>query len=144
MIAVTMRQHNLGLQEAVDFVGSLSDASIDRFEQERRRLPSWDAETDRAVAVYMQGLQDWIVGALHWSFDTARYFDGDGAAIKRHRIVTLSPKQRRGRGVLWAIAVASTKRADSSSSRCSLRHRLTCRTDAFVRDDISVRSRSVA
>ena len=143
MIAVIMRQHNLSLQEAVDFVGALCDASIDRFEQDRQHLPSWDPETDRAVATYVQGLQDWMVGALQWSFHTARYFGDEGAAIKRHRVVALSPKQQQGRSSFWASAVV---KREGSGSRYSFRHRLSCRDDwMFVHDDdMSVRSKSVA
>ena len=93
MISVVMRGHHLELQEAVDFVGMLCKMSIERFEHDRRLLPSWGPEIDRDVVVYVQGLQDWMVGALHWSFDSARYFGDEGHAVKEHRIVTLLPKQ---------------------------------------------------
>ncbi|KAI0775257.1 terpenoid synthase [Trametes elegans] len=93
MIAVVMHQHNIALQEAVDLVGALCKLSIDRFEEDRQRLPSWGPDIDQDVAVYVQGLQNWIVGSLHWSFDSMRYFGREGAAIKRQRVVKLLPKQ---------------------------------------------------
>ncbi|KAI0327815.1 terpenoid synthase [Cubamyces sp. BRFM 1775] len=92
MIAVIMHRHNVGLQEAVDFVGTLCKASIDRFEHDRQLIPSWGPEIDRDVAVYVRGLQNWIVGSLHWSFESTRYFGMEGASIKKHRIVKLLPK----------------------------------------------------
>ena len=139
MVAVTMRRHNLDLQEAIDFVGGLCDASIDRFEHERQSLPSWGRAIDGAVATYVQGLQDWMIGALHWSYDTARYFGDEGMTIKSSRVVALLPKQRRGRGLLWSphtSGVTSKRESSASVSRCSLRHRLTCRDDAYFVQDL--------
>jgi hypothetical protein len=37
-------------------------------------LPSWGPEIDEQVKIYVDGLADWIVGSLHWSFDSERYF----------------------------------------------------------------------
>lgn len=93
MLVVLMRQNDLGLQEAVDYLGSLCKAQINRFEQIRAVLPAWGPEIDGDVATYVQGLQDWIVGTLHWSFDSARYFGDGGATIKKHRVVTLLPRR---------------------------------------------------
>jgi hypothetical protein len=45
------------------------------------------------VRRYVQGLQDWIVGSLHWSFMTYRYFGTDGAEVKKHRTIKLLPLQ---------------------------------------------------
>ncbi|KAI1797175.1 terpenoid synthase [Ganoderma leucocontextum] len=93
MVQVVMHRHNLPLQAAVDYVGDLTNSSILRFEQDRRNLPSWGEKIDRDVALYVQGLQDWMVGALHWSFsDSARYFGSDGALVKQSRIVILRPR----------------------------------------------------
>ncbi|KAI8980145.1 terpenoid synthase [Trametes punicea] len=91
MIAVIMYRHGLSLQDAVNFVGDLCRASIDRFEQDRRLVPSWGPKIDRDVAVYVEGLQNWIVGSLHWSFESTRYFGQEGASIKKHRVVKLLP-----------------------------------------------------
>ena len=91
MIVIMMRYHGMALQEAVDFVGDLCKKSIDRFIDGRASLPSWGREIDAQVQVYVQGLADWIVGSLHWSFDSERYFGKEGLQIKKNRIVKLSP-----------------------------------------------------
>lgn len=85
-----MRRHNMSLQAAIDYVGDLTNSSILRFEQDKRKLPSWGEKIDKDVALYVQGLQDWMVGALHWSFsDSARYFGSDGELVKQTRVVHL-------------------------------------------------------
>ena len=62
MIPILMHHHKSTLQEAVDFVGNLCKTSIERFETDRASLPSWGPSLDQDVAVYIDGLQNWIVG----------------------------------------------------------------------------------
>lgn len=91
MIVIMMHHHGMALQEAVDFVGDLCKKSIDRFMEDRARIPSWGPEIDVQVQAYVQGLADWIVGSLHWSFDSERYFGKEGLQVKKNRIVELAP-----------------------------------------------------
>ncbi|PCH37689.1 terpenoid synthase [Wolfiporia cocos MD-104 SS10] len=93
MIPILMIHQGLSLQEAVDYVGQLCKETIDGFIENQKRIPSWGPEVDREVVLYVQGLQDWIVGSLHWSFMTERYFGKSGAEVKRHRIVKLLPRR---------------------------------------------------
>lgn len=95
MIPVMMHSSGLDLQSAVDAVGELCRASVDRFIAGRASIPSWGPEIDRDVDIYVQGLQDWIVGSLHWSFKSERYFGKEGAEIKSTRQLTLQGKQSR-------------------------------------------------
>ncbi|KIJ15937.1 hypothetical protein PAXINDRAFT_180528 [Paxillus involutus ATCC 200175] len=93
MIDVVMDEQGLDLQTAVDFVGEMCRQSIDRFIEDRKNLPSWGSKIDKDVAIYVEGLADWIVGSLHWSFDTERYFGKQGKQVKKTRVVTLLPKR---------------------------------------------------
>ena len=79
------------LQEAVEFVGDLCKKSFDRFNGDRARLPSWGPEIDAQVQAYVQGLADWIIGTLHWSFDCERYFGKRGLQVKKSGVVELVP-----------------------------------------------------
>ena len=94
MIVILMKYHGHTLQSAVDFVGDLCQLTIEQFIENRKQLPSWGLEIDRMVDGYVQGLQDWITGSLHWSFMTKRYFQDNGAEVKRTRFVKLLPKER--------------------------------------------------
>jgi hypothetical protein len=91
MICVVMLEQQLDLQSAVDFVGELCKQSIDRFNKDRKLIPSWGDKIDKDIAVYVRGLADWIVGSLHWSFDSTRYFQNSGREIKKTRVVNLLP-----------------------------------------------------
>jgi len=85
MIAVVMHEQVSDLQTAAaDVVGWMCKGAIQRFEDNRVVLPSWGDELDRQVAIYVEGLQNWIVSSLHWPFDSTRYFGKDGLAVKRN------------------------------------------------------------
>jgi hypothetical protein len=91
MIPVVMHQEGVDLQTAVDFVGNMCKQSIDRFNEDRARLPSWGPEIDRDVSIYVDGLANWIVGSLHWSFESERYFGKSGHQVKATRTVEILP-----------------------------------------------------
>ena len=91
MIVIMMHHHGMALQEAVDFVGDLCKQAVDRFTEDRVRLPSWGPKIDAQVQIYVQGLADWISGSLYWSFESERYFGKKGRQIKKDRIVELAP-----------------------------------------------------
>ncbi|KAL1759644.1 isoprenoid synthase domain-containing protein [Schizophyllum commune] len=93
MIAVVMNERGLDLQGAVDFVGELCKQAIDRFNYARSCLPSWSPQIDRDVDVYADGLANWMVGSLHWSFETERYFGKDGHTVKATRVINLLPRR---------------------------------------------------
>ncbi|KAG1889039.1 isoprenoid synthase domain-containing protein [Suillus fuscotomentosus] len=93
LVVVLMREQDLNLQGALDYSDWLCKGAIQRFEHNRAIIPSWGRELDKQVAIYLQGLQDWIIGVLHWSFDSTRYFGKDGHTVKRDRIIRLLPKR---------------------------------------------------
>ena len=92
MIDVVMHEQRLGLQDAVNAVGDLCKGAIDRFTRDRANLPSWGPTIDAEVRVYVDGLANWMVGSLNWSFESERYFGKVGKRVKANRVVTLRPK----------------------------------------------------
>jgi len=95
MITVLMTHYDLDLQGAVDYVEDLCQASMARFENDRRLVPSFDPQIDKLVEIYVEGLQHFIVSSLHWSFESERYFGRMGAEVKLHRVIPLSSVTRR-------------------------------------------------
>ncbi|KAJ7137913.1 terpenoid synthase [Mycena epipterygia] len=91
MIIILTKYHGHTLQTAVDYVGELCRLTIDTFQRDRASIPSWGPEIDAMVERYVQGLEAWIVGSLHWSFMTQRYFGKSAADVKRTRFVSLLP-----------------------------------------------------
>lgn len=92
MVVVVMNERGIDLQHAIDFVGDLCKKCIYRFNEDRTKIPSWDAKIDRDVAVYVDGLASWNAANLHWSFESERYFAKAGLHVKASRVVHLLPR----------------------------------------------------
>ncbi|KAG1868648.1 isoprenoid synthase domain-containing protein [Suillus subluteus] len=93
IVAVLMHDRGLDLQGAMDYAGQMCKDAIRRFESNHAILPSWGEEVDSQMAIYVKGMQNWMIGSLHWHFESARYFGKDGHAVKHDRIVKLLPKR---------------------------------------------------
>ncbi|KAG1886794.1 terpene synthase [Suillus subluteus] len=76
VIAVLMHKKGLDLRGTVDYSGQLCKSAIQRFEDNCATLPL-------QVAIYIQGLQDLVIGMLHWSFDSPCYFRKDAGQTVR-------------------------------------------------------------
>ncbi|TFY74596.1 hypothetical protein EWM64_g9415 [Hericium alpestre] len=109
MVAIFMQHDGLSLQEAIDRVGELCKDTIDGFVENQARLPSWGPEVDAMVQGYVRGLQDWIVGSLHWSFMTTRYFGDAGAEVKKGRTVAVAELELTALRRVWLAAVGVTR-----------------------------------
>ena len=98
MICVYMIHDGLSLQQAVDRVGEMCKRTIEMFVENQARIPSWGDDIDAAVKLYVHGLREWIVGSLHWSFVTTRYFGNNGGLVRATRIVDLLTLEEDGKG----------------------------------------------
>ncbi|KAH9043372.1 isoprenoid synthase domain-containing protein [Lactarius pseudohatsudake] len=98
MICVYMIHDGLSLQQAVDRVGDMCKRTIETFVENQARIPSWGDGIDEAVKLYVHGLREWIVGSLHWSFVTTRYFGDNGELVRTTRIVDLLTQEEDAKG----------------------------------------------
>ena len=89
-----MRTLHLDRQAALDYGGELVADSIERFLAGRAALPTWGSEVDRQVAVYVQGLEDWMVANAEWSFVSERYFGKEGPRIRASLQTPLLPARK--------------------------------------------------
>jgi len=92
MVCVFMNYDGLNLQQAVDRIGEMCKQTIETFVENQARVPSWGDDIDKDVKLYVNGMQEWIAGSLHWSFITRRYFGDNGGTVKATRIVELLPQ----------------------------------------------------
>ncbi|KAG2038384.1 isoprenoid synthase domain-containing protein [Suillus americanus] len=74
------QSRGLDLQGAIDYAGQMCKDAIQRFESSHE-------EVDRQVAIYVEGLQNLMVGSLHWHLNCPRY------DVEPDRIMKLLPKR---------------------------------------------------
>jgi hypothetical protein len=56
-----------------------------------RALPSWGEKIDRAVMVFIDRVGMGVRGCDAWSYETHRYYGGDGLKVQECRKITLLP-----------------------------------------------------
>ncbi|KDQ10831.1 hypothetical protein BOTBODRAFT_177898 [Botryobasidium botryosum FD-172 SS1] len=98
-VLVAMKQLNLPLQGAVDYVGQRILELLDAFVMEKAKIPSWSSpEIDRQVQAYVRGMESWVIGSNQWSFDSSRYFGAERDDVRKTLCVTLWPPESSSQG----------------------------------------------
>ncbi|TFK49911.1 terpenoid synthase [Heliocybe sulcata] len=98
VMTVLMNEKKCTLQEASDYTGVHFKNLVDTFMANKRRLRSWGPAVDRDVALYMVGMENWIIGNVEWSLVTQRYFGAEVEEVKRTRLVKLRPREEEDEG----------------------------------------------
>ncbi|AKF85685.1 Terpene synthase family, metal binding domain [Myxococcus fulvus] len=74
LVMVLRQQHELSMEEAIRRATRMYDEMLERFVALERRLPSFGAEEDAALRLYVVGLEDWLQGYEDWfREDSQRY-----------------------------------------------------------------------
>lgn len=89
ILSVVMKEKELDLQSATDYIGEQFKALVDQFEADKSGLPSWGPNADAEVARYVKLMQDMVAGYMKWAFESPRYFGDAAPEVKRTRVVTL-------------------------------------------------------
>jgi hypothetical protein len=93
VLTVLMQAKRISLQQAADEVGEHFAKLMKDLEDAKKRLPGWGARVDADVARYIGALEDWVIGNLEWSFETARYFGPTHNEVKKTRVVSLRSRR---------------------------------------------------
>jgi hypothetical protein len=83
------------LQQSINFVGDLIKKRIDIYLAEKDKISSWNSKIDQDVATYFTSIEQWIIGFMHWSFTTERYFCTANKQVKKTRVVTALPRKEK-------------------------------------------------
>ena len=92
-VPVVMKETNIGVQEAIDYIGVLFEDLVNDFLKCKANLPSFGLEWDDVVPKFIALLEAWVIGNIIWSFETPRYFGEDGARVKETRVVKCGPQE---------------------------------------------------
>lgn len=90
-----MKEKGFSLQQTIDFIGEEFRTIMEDFAIDRESLPSFGKEVDANVRLFISALETWIVGNIHWSFSTKRYFGKEHNEVRRTLTVKLSPPEPR-------------------------------------------------
>ncbi|KAH8817740.1 terpenoid synthase [Flagelloscypha sp. PMI_526] len=91
IVKLAMLENQTDLEGAMNFVSDLHDRLLDTFLDTAKNLPSFGATIDAWLVRYIDGLGNWVRASDSWSFESWRYFKGEGLTIQRERRVELLP-----------------------------------------------------
>jgi len=92
LVTVIMYAHEMGPQDAVNWIGSWNDKIIDEFRFLNDNLPAWGNPLDFQVKQYISGLAGWIRGAEEWTLESQRYFGKLVTEVRETRTIYMLPK----------------------------------------------------
>lgn len=92
IVTVIMKEKALSLQETVDFVSAEFESLLEEFAEDKMSLPSFGEKTDVDIMRFIDALETWIIGNIHWSFATRRYFGREHEEIRKTLVVRLADR----------------------------------------------------
>ena len=91
IVTAIMEEYRIDLQQALYWLSGYASKTISNFLANSRALPSWGERIDRAVRVYIDLVARCVRGYDTWSYETNRYYGGDGLIVQKQRKITLLP-----------------------------------------------------
>lgn len=87
-----MVQENTDIHGALEWISKLHDDLAEKFLSNYKNMPSFGQPIDEWVNRYINpGLGNWVRANDQWSFESWRYFKGEGLRIMKERWVDLLP-----------------------------------------------------
>lgn len=100
-----MKEHNINVQEAIDWTAKLHGEMVERFNKLYLEVPRWGGPIDLDVQSYVNGMAQWVVANVQWSYESERYFGKHGLEVKRERTLHLLPRKMNGHGGVGPFVV---------------------------------------
>jgi len=95
IITIVMHHNKTDVQGAMDWVYNyhkeLEAKFMDIYEN---KIPKFGEVVDAELAIYVDGLGNWVRASDQWGFESERYFGKRAPEIQKTRWVTLLPKER--------------------------------------------------
>lgn len=105
IVTVIMKQFHMGIQEAINKAGELSEMKMEFFYTLSQQIPHCVGPADLDdVQRLVDGMARCVSGVMHWSYESQRYFGTHGPEVKRTRILHLLPKLKKN-SVIYPMAV---------------------------------------
>ncbi|KAI0062676.1 terpenoid synthase [Artomyces pyxidatus] len=94
IIAIVMHHEKIDIQGAMDWVVRYYKEVETRFMELYEQVPKFGELIDSQLAIYIDGLGNWVRACDQWSFESGRYFGKKAPEIQKTRWVALMPKER--------------------------------------------------
>lgn len=90
LVFITMCEQKIDAQSAINYVDQLIRKRTREYVEAKQSLQSFGPEVEQEVVRYIQGMEYWIQGSIHWVFITPRYFGADAEEVRNTGVVKLT------------------------------------------------------
>ncbi|KAI1339684.1 terpenoid synthase [Xylariaceae sp. FL0016] len=98
LLTIVMNEKGMQLQETIDWAGQLHAEMVVKFNQLLLEVPRYGGPLDLDIQSYVDGVAQWVVANVQWSFESERYFGKQGLEVKATRMTRLLPKRSQEKG----------------------------------------------
>ncbi|KAL4252933.1 Terpene synthase [Abortiporus biennis] len=74
IITIVMSEHHVDLVGAINWVEEYANDTKERFTTMRKNIPSFGRDVDAQLAIYLDGVANFVRGHDSWCFESERYF----------------------------------------------------------------------
>jgi hypothetical protein len=93
LVTIVMRAEGKDIQGAIDWNAAQHADMVKKFNQLYLVIPRWGGPLDRDVQFYVDGIAQWVIANVQWSYESERYFGKRGLLVKTTREMRLLPKR---------------------------------------------------
>ncbi|KJA16009.1 hypothetical protein HYPSUDRAFT_148365 [Hypholoma sublateritium FD-334 SS-4] len=93
VITAIMQEHSVDLQGAFYWLSGYGSKTVSKFLNDRKNLPSWGSDIDKAVNEYIDRMARCVRGYDAWSYETNRYYGKNGLEVQKSRRIVLQHRE---------------------------------------------------
>ena len=93
VITAIMHEHSVDLQGAFYWLSGHASKTVSKFLNDRKNLPSWGSDIDKAVNEYIDRMARCVRGYDAWSYETNRYYGKNGLEVQKSRKIMLQHRE---------------------------------------------------
>ncbi|KAI1842182.1 hypothetical protein JX265_001457 [Neoarthrinium moseri] len=105
LVTIAMKEFKTDVQGAIDWAAKIHAELVRQFNQLVLTAPRWGGPVDLDVQTYVDGIAQWVVANVQWSFESERYFGKRGQQIKKTRVLQLLPKKVKAHAEVGPVVV---------------------------------------
>ncbi|KAH6658525.1 terpenoid synthase [Truncatella angustata] len=105
LVTIAMKEFDTDVQGAVDWAARIHADLVQQFNYVVRIVPRWGGPVDLDVQTYVDGIGQWVVANVQWSFESERYFGTRGLEVKKTRMLQLLPQGQKAQAEIGPVVV---------------------------------------
>jgi hypothetical protein len=92
LVTILMKNEKEDVQKAIDRAADMHAKRTEEFNRLYLEICRWGDDLGLQAQSYVNGMAQWVIANVQWSYETERYFGKGGLQVKKTRQMRLLPK----------------------------------------------------